>query len=134
MRIFLKKLILAVLANGFAMWAVSEIFPDRIQILSDSNVVGFIVTGVSVGMINTFIKPILKILSLPLIIITVGLFLFVINALVLWLVEWILSDVLVALPIEISITGGTSSYVIVGFALGVINTFLHWFLREKRKH
>jgi putative membrane protein len=37
-----------------------------------------------IGLLNTFVKPLLVILTLPVTIITVGLFLFVINALMFW--------------------------------------------------
>ncbi len=37
-----------------------------------------------IGLLNTFVKPILVILTLPVTVITVGLFLFVINALMFW--------------------------------------------------
>jgi putative membrane protein len=37
------------------------------------------------GLINTFIKPIVQLISLPFIVLTLGLLIFVINALLLWL-------------------------------------------------
>lgn len=41
------------------------------------------------GVINALLKPITTILSLPFIVLTLGLFLFVVNALMLWLTSWI---------------------------------------------
>jgi putative membrane protein len=41
------------------------------------------------GLANAIVKPILRLLSLPLIAITLGLFLFVVNAIVLQLVVWL---------------------------------------------
>jgi putative membrane protein len=41
------------------------------------------------GIVNSFVSPILKILSIPFIIITLGLFLLVINALMLLFTEWL---------------------------------------------
>jgi putative membrane protein len=37
-----------------------------------------------IGLLNTFVKPILVILTLPVTVVTIGLFLFVINALMFW--------------------------------------------------
>jgi putative membrane protein len=37
-----------------------------------------------IGLLNTFVKPLLVILTLPVTVITIGLFLFVINALMFW--------------------------------------------------
>jgi len=41
------------------------------------------------GVLNTFIKPLIKLISLPFIILTLGLFVFIVNALVLQLTSWL---------------------------------------------
>jgi len=41
------------------------------------------------GVLNTSVRPILKILSIPLLILTLGLFMFVINAMMLLLTGWV---------------------------------------------
>ena len=41
------------------------------------------------GLVSTFVEPVVKLLSLPFILVTIGLFLLVINALMLLLTEWI---------------------------------------------
>lgn len=45
-----------------------------------------LVTAVALGILNAFIKPILVLISMPLTCATLGLFMFVINAVMLWLV------------------------------------------------
>jgi putative membrane protein len=45
--------------------------------------------GLLLGIVNSFVSPIIKFLSLPFIIITLGLMLLVINALMLFFVEWL---------------------------------------------
>jgi putative membrane protein len=45
--------------------------------------------GVILGVVSSFVKPVVKILSIPFIIITLGLFLWVINALMLLLTGWL---------------------------------------------
>lgn len=49
----------------------------------------FLVVAAIVGLANMIVKPILRLLSLPLVVITLGLFLVVVNALVLQLVVWL---------------------------------------------
>lgn len=44
-----------------------------------------LLAAVILGLINAIVKPILVLLTLPLTVITLGLFLFVVNALVIWL-------------------------------------------------
>lgn len=49
----------------------------------------FLIAAVILGLANAFVKPILRFFSLPLILVTLGLFLLVVNALVLSLVVWL---------------------------------------------
>lgn len=48
-----------------------------------------VVIAVVLGFINTFVKPIVKLLALPVTILTIGLFSFVINGLMILLCAWI---------------------------------------------
>ena len=50
----------------------------------------YIVIGLFIGVLNILVKPILKVISLPVIFLTFGLFLIVINALILWVMEYLL--------------------------------------------
>ena len=62
---------------------------------------GYLVAGLVLGVLNLIVKPVLKIISTPLIVITLGLFLIVINAIILWLAaqltHYIMVENLVAL-------------------------------------
>jgi putative membrane protein len=49
----------------------------------------FAVMAVVLGLVNIFIRPILKFLSCGLIVLTLGLFMLVINAFLLWFASWI---------------------------------------------
>lgn len=78
--------------TGFALWVVTLIVPGIYFIGGDSTIarVGIIfVVAVIFGLVNAFIKPIVQILSIPLYILTLGLFHIVINALMLWITSWI---------------------------------------------
>lgn len=46
---------------------------------------GLLVAGVIIGLLNMIVRPIIKLVSFPLILLTFGLFSIVINALILWL-------------------------------------------------
>jgi putative membrane protein len=48
-----------------------------------------IIVALIFGLVNAFIRPIAKLLSLPFIILTLGLFVFVVNALMLELTSWL---------------------------------------------
>ncbi len=49
----------------------------------------FLIAAAIVGVANAIVKPILKLLSLPIVVLTLGLFLLVVNALVLQFAVWL---------------------------------------------
>jgi putative membrane protein len=59
-------------------------------------VTGLLVASLLLGILNAFLRPILLLLSLPLLIVTLGLFTLVINALLLLLVGWLVGTFAVA--------------------------------------
>jgi putative membrane protein len=78
--------------TGVALWVVTLIVPGMSFVGGDSTVtrVGIIfVVAVIFGLVNAIIKPIVQILSIPLYILTLGLFHIVVNALMLWITSQI---------------------------------------------
>lgn len=71
------QLVISLLVNGLAVFISSYILPG----VHVESFLTAIVVGVVLGVLNTFIKPILVILTLPITIVTFFLFIFVINAL-----------------------------------------------------
>ena len=73
--------VIRLVVNAAALWVAAQL------------VSGFVITGVTplilaalvLGLINAIVRPILLILTLPLTIVTLGLFLFVLNAFCIWL-------------------------------------------------
>ena len=76
------RLLLTWLINALALLAIKYIMPS---ITVDSFVTALIV-AVVLGLINTLVRPIFVILTLPVTILTLGLFIFVINGLLFWAV------------------------------------------------
>jgi len=56
-----------------------------------STVGTLVVVAIIFGLVNAFLKPIIKVIGCPLYVLTLGLIGFVVNALLLWLVGWIAS-------------------------------------------
>jgi putative membrane protein len=73
--------LLRVLVNALAIWVATEIVPG-IGVRDTSTVV---VAALVLGLLNAVVRPVLLVLTLPLTLVTLGLFLFVLNALCLWL-------------------------------------------------
>jgi len=84
------KLVIRWLINAIALYLAVLIVPG-ITVEGDAWVV-FSVMAIILALVNTIIRPILKLLSCGFIIITLGLFTFVINAGTLWLSSIIAQD------------------------------------------
>lgn len=85
------SIIVRLIVNGLALWVATEIV-DGVSITSDSTsnqVVTLLIVALIFGVVNAVIKPIVKLLSLPLLILTLGLFTLIVNALMFWLTSWI---------------------------------------------
>ncbi|ORV45783.1 hypothetical protein AWC02_12810 [Mycolicibacter engbaekii] len=78
--------------TGLALWIVTQIVPGIEFVGGDTTAqkVGIIfVVALIFGLVNAFIKPVVQLLSIPLYILTLGLFHVVVNALMLWITAWI---------------------------------------------
>jgi putative membrane protein len=79
-------------ALAVAAWLIDGIRftgPTHGQAEIEHKIVPLLVVAVILGVITSFVKPVLQLLSLPFIILTLGLFLLVINALLLLLTGWL---------------------------------------------
>ncbi|HET8958883.1 phage holin family protein [Nocardioides sp.] len=63
--------------------------PDQGQAEVTQKLLPLLLVALILGAVTSFVKPVLQILSIPLIIVTLGLFLFVINALMLMFTAWL---------------------------------------------
>ena len=86
------KLLLAWLINAVALVAVAYLVPG----ISVDTFVTALVAALILGLLNTFIRPLLVLFTLPATILTLGLFIFVINGLVFWFVGSYVSGFVVA--------------------------------------
>jgi len=82
------------LRNFFIRWLINTIaimiavkFVPGIEYVGDWW--GILLVGVIFGLVNTFIRPFIKLFTLPLLVVTLGLFTFVINAMMLSVTSWI---------------------------------------------
>jgi putative membrane protein len=83
-----------VLVNGVALWVAALVLSDGIHLgqRADSlsaRLLTILFVAVVFGLVNAFVKPIAKLFSLPFIILTLGLFTLVVNALMLQITSWL---------------------------------------------
>lgn len=94
------------------------------QIAFNGGIIDYLIIGLVLAVANIIIKPILKIISAPLILITAGLFLIVINAIILFGVNWFIE--------ELTITGFWGYFWGV-MILTIINAIIVGSIKKKRK-
>lgn len=93
----MKRLLSQIIAAIFGLWLAAQFVSGVvIRVYPDSNFFGFsltaqwqmfIVLGIVLGILNFFLRPVLKALALPLEIVTLGLFTIVIDMGLLWLLD-----------------------------------------------
>lgn len=90
----------------------------------DGSFFTLILAALAFGIINVIIRPVVTVLSIPAIVLTLGLFIFVINALMLWL-----TDVVVPSFDTIGFWHTVGAAVVIG----LVNLVLHALLRDITK-
>jgi putative membrane protein len=89
---FIFKLILHVAANALAIFIAAH-FLEQIDFKGD--LIDYLIVGAILTVANLIIRPILKIVSAPIIFITMGLFALVINAAILFAVDWFVDALII---------------------------------------
>ena len=112
------KLIIKLALNIFALLIVAYLVPG----FEFSGLWAAVVTAVVIGIVNTFIKPVLQIIFIPISIITLGITAFLINVVLLWGVSFIVQG----FEIESFLTA-----VIASIVLSLVSMFLHKLAEEK---
>lgn len=78
--------LISLLVNGLAVFLVANILPG----VEVTSYLSAIIVAVLLGFVNSFIKPIITVLTLPITMLTLGLFLFIINGGMVLIVDYIL--------------------------------------------
>ena len=84
----MTKLVIRWLINFLALFAAAWLVPG-ISVDGGGAWTVFAVMAIILGLVNAILRPLLKLLTCPLIILTLGLFTLVINGFTLWLSSWI---------------------------------------------
>lgn len=122
----MKKVIIGIVLNALALYVTVQIIDS---ITYTGGVKTFIIAGVVIGLLNTFVKPFIKLLSFPFIIITGGLLLIVINALILWVAVFLVNS-LEFKDITLHFAG-FGTYLFSAIVFGVINWVEHLIIKNK---
>lgn len=78
----MRSLFVRWLINTLALYVAVQVVPG---VDYDRGPIGLLLVAVLFGFVNAFLRPLLTLLTCPLVLVTLGLFLFVINGLMFWL-------------------------------------------------
>ena len=110
------RLISYLIANMVATLTVGSISEQRL--VSYENRTAVLIFAILLGLINAFIRPILRFLTLPLTCLTFGLFSLVLNAALFGLAAWLTPG------IEVTFWGAVVGSIVVSIASGIIFSVL----------
>jgi len=120
------RLILRILINAAALWAAVH-FVSGIQFTGST--INLLCVALVFGILNAIVRPILFFFSLPLLIITLGLFTFVLNAIVLLLTSALSSR----LGLGFSVDGFGAAFW-GAIVISVVSIVLSLFVRDSRRN
>jgi putative membrane protein len=109
-----------VVVNALALAVATWLLPGITLGATDTGhqVVGLVVVAVVFGLVNAIVRPVVKLLTLPFILLTLGLLIFVINACMLLLTSWLAGQ----LGLDFHVSGfGTA---LVGALIVTVATWL----------
>ncbi|WP_250445919.1 phage holin family protein [Actinotalea sp. C106] len=117
--------VLRVLVNAVAIWLATQLLSGLEVVGGDDSgttVIVFLLVALLFGVVNAVVKPVVKLISLPLYILTLGLFTLVVNALMLMLTGWLSEMTEYGLRIESFGTAVLGALIIsiVSFLLSVV--------------
>jgi putative membrane protein len=114
-----KFLVRAVFA-ALGLWLAAEVVPG----VSIEGVGTLIVAAILLGVVNAIVRPIVLILTLPITILTLGLFLLVVNAAMIGLVAMLLGDFRI---------DGLVPGILAAIVTGLISWIGHIVLKDEKK-
>ncbi|NEA47813.1 phage holin family protein [Streptomyces sp. SID10815] len=124
----MKNFVVKTIANAGAL-AVAVWLLDKITLTGDSTAKEagtLIVVALVFGLVNFLVKPVLKVLTLPLFILTLGLITLVVNALMLLLTSWVCGKLQLSFHVE-----GFWTAVLGGLVVSVVSWALHMVLPDE---
>ena len=119
------KILIRILVNALAMWIAVYLVPG---ISLGGGIWGLLLVAVIFGLVNALIRPIVLLFSLPVTLITLGLFTLVINTAMLLLTAFLAGDYLDFTAENTFLTACLAAIVI-----SLVSMVMSWILPDKKK-
>ncbi|MGA5321950.1 phage holin family protein [Streptomyces seoulensis] len=124
----MKNLLVKTIANAGAL-AVAVWLLDKITLTGDSTgtkAATLIVVALVFGLVNLLVKPVVKVLTFPLFILTLGLITLIVNALMLLLTSWVCGQLSVGFHVD-----GFWTAVLGGLIISIVSWALNLVLPDE---
>ncbi|MFZ0142036.1 MAG: phage holin family protein [Aeromicrobium sp.] len=123
----MTRFLMSWILSAAALAAAAGLLGEHMNIgaAADTNqerIIALAIVSLVFSLINTFVAPIVKMLSLPFIILTLGLFLLVINALLLLLTDWVAGKLDVSFYVE-SFGWAVLGAIVVSIVNAILGSF-----------
>ncbi len=116
----MARALLQIVLNGVAVLIAGYLVPG---ITYTGSLLGLLLVGLVVGLVNLVVKPIVTFFSFPLIVVTLGLFYLAINGLMLYVAAWLV-------PHHLQVSG-CGAAVLGGLVVALVNWLVRAFTREE---
>jgi putative membrane protein len=120
----MRSLFIRWVINALALYAAFNIVPG---IHFEKGPVALLVVAAMFGIVNSALRPILTVLTCPLVVLTLGLFTFVINALLLMITAWLSEQFDLGLYVD-----GFGSAFLGGLLIGIVSLVLSLMVGERK--
>ena len=107
------RILLSIVFNAVALYATAMVVPG---ISFHGSIASLLVAGAIFGLFNLIVRPVALLLSIPLLIVTLGLFYFVLNGILLWVASFFLPGYDVA---------GVVPGIVGSLVFAIVNWALH---------
>ncbi|MBC7669914.1 phage holin family protein [Caulobacter sp. DWR2-3-1b2] len=117
----MTRFIIRALIAALGLWLASEIVPG---IAVPGGWTTLLIAALLLGVVNAVVRPVIFVLTLPLTVVTLGLFLLVVNAAMLGLVGWLLKGFVV---------DGLWAGILGSVVIGVVSWLGHLLIGDGRE-
>ena len=113
------EFVLRLLLNAAALWVATRLVSG---ITYQGGWPGFLGVALVFGIVNAIVKPVITILSIPFILLTLGLFFFVVNAFALWITSGLSGWLGLGFKVD-----GFGAAFLGALVVSLVNVLLTWF-------
>lgn len=112
----MKRFLIQTLYVAVAFWIAAKLIPG----VAIGGTGTLVIAAVLWGLVNAFVRPVMVVLTIPLTVVTLGLFLFVVNAAMFGLVAWFLDGLSVS---------GFWSALFGALVVSIVSMLAGWFVK-----